>query len=219
MSSRQRFLARIVEPDLFFVLLIFGALGLYAEFTHPGLIFPGVIGGICLLLALYAMNFLPVNAAGLLLIVLALGLFLLEAKFTSHGILAGGGIIAMFLGAIFLIRSPLTSGGVSLSIALAVTLPFAALTIVLMRLVLRSRGWKASTGKEEMIGMTGIVVTAIAGGANGALKEGMVRVRGELWRAAAAQAAAEGDRVRIVSVEGLTLRVEAARAGAADVHK
>ena len=219
MSARQRFLARIVEPDLFFVLLIFGVLGLYTEFTHPGLIFPGVIGGICLLLALYAMNFLPVNAAGLLLILLALALFMLEAKFTSHGILAGGGIIAMFLGAIFLIRSPLTRGGVSLTIALAVTLPFAALTIVLMRLVLRSRGWKASAGREEMIGMTGTVVTAIPGGADGAQKEGMVRVRGELWRAMAAQAATEGEQVRVVSVDGLTLRVEAAGAAAADVHK
>ncbi|MBZ5528186.1 MAG: nodulation protein NfeD [Acidobacteriia bacterium] len=219
MSSRQRFLARIVEPDLFFVLLIFGVLGLYAEFTHPGLIFPGVIGGICLLLALYAMHFLPVNAAGLLLIFLALALFMLEAKFTSHGILAGGGVLAMFLGAIFLIRSPLTRGGVSLSIALAVTLPFAVLTIVLMRLVLRSRGWKASAGREEMIGVTGTVVTAIPGGLDGAQKEGMVRVRGELWRAVAAQAAGEGELVRIVSVDGLTLRVEAAGAAAAGVHK
>jgi membrane-bound serine protease (ClpP class) len=219
MSARQKFLARIVEPDLFFVLLIFGVLGLYAEFTHPGLIFPGVIGGICLLLALYAMNFLPVNAAGLLLIFLALALFMLEAKFASHGILAGGGIIAMFLGAIFLIRSPLTRGGVSMTIALAVTLPFAVLTVVLMRLVLRSRGWKPSTGREEMIGMTGTVITAIPGGMDGAQKEGMVRVHGELWRAVAAQAAGEGEQVRIVSVDGLTLRVEAGGAAAADVHK
>lgn len=218
MSSRQKFLARIVEPDLFFVLLIFGVLGLYAEFTHPGLIFPGVIGGICLLLALYAMNFLPVNAAGLLLIFLALVLFLLEAKFTSHGILAGGGIIAMFLGAIFLIRSPLTQGGVSVSIALAVTLPFAVLTIVLMRLVLRSRSWKLATGTEEMIGATGTVVTAIPGGLDGPEKEGMVRVRGELWRAVAEQKAAEGEQVRIMSVDGLTLRVEPARGAAKDVH-
>lgn len=208
MSSRQRFLARIVEPDMFFILLIFGVLGLYAEFTHPGLILPGVAGGICLLLALYAMHILPVNAAGVFLILLALALFILEAKFTSHGILAGGGIIAMFLGAIFLIRSPLTGGGVSLAIALAVTLPFAVLTIALMRLVLRSRGWKPSAGKEEMAGVTGIVVTALPGAVDGIMREGMVRVRGELWRAVAPQAVAEGALVRIVRVEGLTLHVE-----------
>ncbi|MBZ5701590.1 MAG: nodulation protein NfeD [Acidobacteriia bacterium] len=214
LSARQRFLARIVEPDVFFVLLIFGVLGLYAEFTHPGLIAPGVIGGICLVLALYAMHLLPVNAAGVFLILLALALFILEAKFTSHGILAAGGIVAMLLGAVFLIRSPLTGGGVSLAIALAVTLPFAVLTIVLMRLVLRSRGWKQVTGREELIGLTGSVVTAIPGGGAEAAREGLVRVHGELWRAVAAQAVAEGARVRVVSVEGLTLQVEAAESKA-----
>ena len=210
LSARQRFLARIVEPDVFFILLIFGVRGLYAEFTHPGLIAPGVIGGICLVLALYAMHLLPVNAAGVFLILLALALFILEAKFTSHGILAAGGIVAMLLGAVFLIRSPLTGGGVSLAIALAVTLPFAVLTIVLMRLVLRSRGWKQSVGREEMIGLTGSVVTAIPGGGAGAAREGMVRVHGELWRAAAPQAVAKGASVRIVSVDGLTVHVEPA---------
>jgi membrane-bound serine protease (ClpP class) len=210
LSPRQRFLARIVEPDVFFILLIFGVLGLYAEFTHPGLIAPGVIGGICLVLALYAMHLLPVNAAGVFLILLALALFILEAKFTSHGILAAGGIVAMLLGAVFLIRSPLTGGGVSLAIALAVTLPFAVLTITLMRLVLRSRGWKQAAGREEMIGLTGSVVTAIPGGGAGAAREGMVRVHGELWRAVAPQAVAEGATVRIVSVEGLAVHVEPA---------
>src|SRR5437762_11158049 len=135
LSARQRFLARIVEPDVFFVLLILGVLGLYTEFTHPGVIAPGVIGGICLILALYAMHFLPVNLAGLFLIGLSLAFFILEAKAPSHGVLAFGGVVSMFLGAIFLIRSPLTSGGVSIGVALAGTLPFAVLAVVLMRLV------------------------------------------------------------------------------------
>ena len=212
LSARQRFLARIVEPDVFFILLIFGVLGLYAEFTHPGLIAPGVIGGICLVLALYAMHLLPVNAAGVFLILLALTLFILEAKFMSHGVLGAGGVVAMLLGAVFLIRSPLTSGGVSLAIALAVTLPFAVLTVVLMRLVLRSRLWKQAAGREELIGLTGIVVTAIPGPAGRDLREGMVRVRGELWRAVAPQPAGEGGLVRVVRVEGLTLHVEPAEA-------
>jgi len=155
LSARQRFLARIVEPDVFFVLLILGVLGLYTEFTHPGVIAPGVIGGICLILALYAMHFLPVNLAGLFLIGLSLAFFILEAKAPSHGVLAFGGVVSMFLGAIFLIRSPLTSGGVSIGVALAGTLPFAVLAVVLMRLVLRSRQWKTATGKEELIGRRG----------------------------------------------------------------
>ena len=205
LSARQKFLARIVEPDVFFVLLILGVLGLYTEFTHPGVIAPGVIGGICLVLALYAMHFLPVNLAGLFLIGLSLAFFILEAKAPSHGVLAFGGIVSMFLGAIFLIRSPLTSGGVSIGVALAGTVPFGILAVVLMRLVLRSRKWKSATGKEEMIGSQGIVVTPLAAGT-----EGMVRAHGELWRAESSQPVREGETVRILRVEGLKLYVEPA---------
>jgi membrane-bound serine protease (ClpP class) len=203
LSARQKFLARIVEPDIFFILLILGVLGLYTEFTHPGVIAPGVVGGICMVLALYAMHILPVNLAGVFLIVLALALFILEAKFTSHGVLAAGGIISMLLGAMFLIRSPLTAGGVSLGVALAVTLPFAVLTVFLMRLVLRSRSWKSQTGREEMINTQGVVVTPLGDGA-----EGMIRIHGELWRAIANQPVPEGKSVRVTRVEGLKLYVE-----------
>jgi membrane-bound serine protease (ClpP class) len=203
LSGRQKFLARIVEPDVFFVLLILGVLGLYTEFTHPGMIAPGVIGGICAVLALYAMHFLPVNLAGLLLILLALAMFILEAKFTSHGVLGAGGIVAMLLGAMFLIKSPLTSGGVSLGVALAATVPFALITIFLMRLVLRSRAWKSTTGREELIGEEGIAISGLHAGA-----EGMIRVHGEIWSAISPQAVAEGKPVRVRSVEGLKLHVE-----------
>jgi membrane-bound serine protease (ClpP class) len=203
LSARQKFLARIVEPDVFFILLILGVLGLYTEFTHPGVIAPGVVGAICLVLALYAMHLLPVNLAGVLLIVLALALFILEAKFTSHGVLAAGGIISMLLGAMFLIRSPLTAGGVSLGVALAVTLPFAALTVFLMRLVLRSRSWKPQTGREEMLNAQGIVVTPLGDGA-----EGIIRIHGELWRAISSQPVLEGKPVRVTKIDGLKLYVE-----------
>ncbi len=203
LSARQRFLARIVEPDVFFVLLILGVLGLYTEFTHPGVIAPGVIGGICLILALYAMHFLPVNLAGLFLIGLSLAFFILEAKAPSHGVLAFGGVVSMFLGAIFLIRSPLTSGGVSIGVALAGTLPFAVLAVVLMRLVLRSGQWKTATGKEELIGSHGIAVAQLAAG-----EEGMIRVHGELWRAESSRPVHEGETVRVLRVEGLKLYVE-----------
>jgi membrane-bound serine protease (ClpP class) len=203
LSARQKFLSRIVEPDIFFILLILGVLGLYTEFTHPGIVAPGVVGGICMVLALYAMHILPVNLAGVFLIILALALFILEAKFTSHGVLAAGGIVSMLLGAMFLIRSPLTAGGVSLGVALSVTLPFAALTVFLMRLVLRSRSWKNQTGPEEMIGAQGTVVTPLPGGA-----EGMIRVHGELWRAISNQPVPEGKPVRVVKMDGLKLYVE-----------
>jgi len=205
LSARQRFLARIVQPDAFFVLLILGVLGLYTEFTHPGVIAPGVIGGICLILALYAMHFLPVNLAGLFLIGLSLAFFILEAKAPSHGVLAFGGVVSMFLGAVFLIRSPLTSGGVSIGVALAGTLPFAILAVVLMRLVLHSRQWKTATGKEELIGAQGVAVAPLPAGA-----EGMIRVHGELWRAESSSPVQEGGPVRILRVEGLKLYVEPA---------
>jgi membrane-bound serine protease (ClpP class) len=203
LSGRQKFLARIVAPDMFFLLLIVGVLGLYTEFTHPGIVAPGVIGGICLVLALYAMQILPVNIAGVFLVLLALALFILEAKYTSHGILLAGGIISMLLGAMFLIRSPLTAGGVSLGIAIAVTLPFAALTVILMRLVLRSRRWKSATGPEELLREQGIVVTPIVGAA-----EGMIRIHGELWRAVSTHPVPEGQPVRVLKIEGLKLYVE-----------
>ncbi|HYL46150.1 MAG TPA: nodulation protein NfeD [Candidatus Limnocylindrales bacterium] len=206
MTTREKFLTRIVQPDMFFILLIVGALGIYTEFTHPGLFAPGVIGGICLLLALFAMHLLPVNLTGLLMIVLALGLFVLEAKFPTHGVLGVGGVVAMVLGALMLIHSPLTGAGVSLSTALGVAIPFAIIVVFLMRLVLRSHRWKPSTGKEELVGEVGEVTEAVApaGGS------GMVFVHGELWRAAApgGEEIPRGARVRVKKVKGLTLEVE-----------
>ena len=203
LSARQKFLSRIVQPDVFFLLLIIGAMGLYTEFTHPGVVAPGVIGGICLVLALYDMNFLPVNLAGLLLIALAIAFFVLEAKAPSHGVLALGGIISMFLGALFLVRSPLTAGGVSLGVAFAATLPFGVLAVVLMRLVIRSRKWKTTTGREELVGSTGIVTAELK-----ADVEGLVRIHGELWRAVSSQPVPEGKNVQVTKVEGLKLHVE-----------
>src|SRR6202011_2410540 len=205
LSGRQKFLARIVEPDVFFVLLIIGVLGLYTEFTHPGVIAPGVVGGICTVLALYAMHLLPVNIAGVLLILTALGLFILEAKYTSHGVLALGGIVAMLLGAMFLIRSPLTAGGVSPGVAIAGTLPFAAITVFLMRLVLRSRNWKPATGKEQLVGSQGVVTAAVPDGG-----EGIVRIHGELWRAVSSGPIAENKTIRVTRVDGLKVHVEPA---------
>jgi len=209
MSGREKFLSRIVQPDAFFILLILGVLGLYVEFTHPGAFAPGVIGGIALVLALFAMHLLPINLAGVLLIVLAMALFVLEAKFPTHGVLGVGGVVSMVLGALFLIRSPLTGMGVSLWTALAVVIPFGIIVIILMRLVLRSRTWKVSTGKEELIGEVGEVREAL-GSSQNPDNMGSVFVHGELWRAATrpGETIPEGARVRVKKVKGLTLEVE-----------
>ncbi len=205
MTGRERFLSRIVQPDVFFVLLIIGVLGLYAEFTHPGMFAPGVIGAIALVLALFAMHLLPINFTGLLLIAAAFVLFILEAKFPTHGILGVGGVIALVLGALMLIRTPMTGMGVSAGVAFGVAIPFAVIVILLMRLVLRSFHWKTATGKEELVGTEGEVVQPI--GASGAA--GLVRVHGELWRAVVSDGPLpQGARVKVKKIEGLTLEVE-----------
>jgi membrane-bound serine protease (ClpP class) len=210
MTARQKFLSRIVQPDVFFILLIIGVLGLYTEFSHPGLFAPGVIGGISLVLALFAMHMLPVNFAGVLLIVLALVLFVLEAKFPTHGVLGVGGVVAMVLGAMFLIDSPFTGMGVRLPTALAVVIPFSIIVIILMRLVMKSRKWKVSTGVEELVGEIGEVTEPVGTAGN----FGMVFVHGELWRAAASdgQPIPKGTRIRVAKVKGLTLEVESSSA-------
>jgi membrane-bound serine protease (ClpP class) len=207
MSMRERFLSRIVQPDAFFILLIAGVLGLYTEFTHPGMVAPGVIGGIALVLALYAMQILPVAPTGVVLIVLALGLFILEAKYTSHGVLAIGGIVAMLLGALMLVRSPLTHAGVSLGVAAGVTIPFALIVVFLMRLVLKSRSWKPAMGREQFVGTVAEVTGPLKKSADGEIFEGMVRLNGALWRAVAREAIPQGAQVRVTSFEGLTLHV------------
>ncbi len=210
MTAREKFLTRIVQPDVFFILLIVGVLGLYTEFSHPGLFAPGVIGGIAIVLALFAALNLPVNFAGLLLIALALALFILEAKFPTHGVLGIGGVISMVLGALMLIRTPMTGMGVSLATALGVAIPFAIIVIFLARLVLKSRAWKQAAGKEELVGEEGEVMQAL-GSADGM---GEIFVHGEIWRAApaAGESIPKGARVRVKRVEGLTLYVEPVKA-------
>jgi membrane-bound serine protease (ClpP class) len=218
MGFRQRLLARIVRPDAFFILLILGVLGLYVEFTHPGTVLPGVGGAIALVLALFAMQILPVNFAGLLLLAMALAMFILEAQYTSHGVLGIGGVLAMLLGALMLIRSPLTGAGVSLGVALGVTLPFALLVMLLMRLVIRSRSWKQTVGPEHLVGATAEVMESLATPAGDGSFAGMVRTQGALWRAVAPQTIPAGAQVRVVRIAGLTLHVIPAAPAATVAH-
>jgi len=200
LTTRESIVAAIADPNIAFVLLVLGALGLYIEFSHPGLIAPGVAGAIMVLLGLSALSVLPINFGGVALLVLALVLFALEAKFASHGILGGGGAVAMVLGALLLVEGP-PELRIHLSTAIAVTLPFAAITMFLLSLVLRARANKVITGAPGMIGEAGVARTPLQ-------PAGKVFVRGEIWDAEATQGVAEGAPVRILAVEGLKLKVE-----------
>jgi membrane-bound serine protease (ClpP class) len=160
-----------------------------------------VVGAAALVLALYAFNLLPINYMGVLLILLALGLFILEAKVTTHGVLAATGIIAMVIGALILVKSPWPEGRIHLSTALSVALPLAAITVILLRFVIAAKLRKAVTGEAGMIGSVGLAQTDLE-------PEGKILVRGELWNAWAQEKILKGTRVRVCEIEGLTLRVE-----------
>lgn len=201
MTRIESLLVWVADPNIAFLLGAIGLACLYIEFTHPGMVAPGVAGAIALVLALYAFNFLPINYAGVLLIITALVLFALEAKVTSHGVLAAGGVLAMVLGALILVKSPWPEARIHLPTALSVALPLAFITIILLRLVIAAKLRKAVTGDQGMIGELGVVRTDIA-------PAGKVLVHGEVWDAHAGQAIPKGARVRVRKIEGLTLEVE-----------
>jgi membrane-bound serine protease (ClpP class) len=162
---------------------------------------PGVVGAISLVLALYAFNLLPINYVGALLILTALVLFALEAKLTSHGVLAAGGIVAMVLGALILVKSPWPEARIHLSTALSVALPLGFITVILVRYAVAAKLRKVVTGEEGMIGALGVAQTDLA-------PTGKVWVHGELWEARAADRIPQGTRVRVREMEGLSLVVE-----------
>jgi membrane-bound serine protease (ClpP class) len=207
-SFRQDFLSRILDPNIAFLLLIFGVLGLYVEFTHPGMILPGAAGGICLILGMFALSLLPVNWAGAALLVLAAVLFVLEAKFTSHGVLGVSGVLAMVLGAVMLIDAKLPGGSVAWPVAIAIALPFGGITVLLLNLALRARRQKISTGDVGMVGEIGRAETALDPAQNGIASSGKVFVHGELWTAISDAPVPAGTVVRVKAMRGLTLEVE-----------
>jgi membrane-bound serine protease (ClpP class) len=199
-TLREKIISSIADPNIAFIILILGALGIYMEFSSPGLILPGVLGGILVLLGLSALSVLPINWLGAGLIVLSVALFVLEAKFISHGILGAGGAIAMALGAMILIDAP-PEFRIRPLTAISVTLPFALITVFLVSLVIRARANKVITGEAGMLGAVGVVKTRLA-------PAGQVFVQGEIWDAIAPSAIEPGARVRVKSVEGLKLHVE-----------
>jgi membrane-bound serine protease (ClpP class) len=199
---REQIVSSISDPNIAFILLILGALGIYVEFLSPGLIFPGVAGAIMCLLGLSAISVLPINWTGVALLLLSVAFFVLEAKFASHGVLAAGGVAGMILGALLLIDGP-PEMRIRLSTALAVALPFAVIAIFLVSLVVRSRRQRVTTGMPAMENTTAIALTALS-------PNGKVFVHGEYWDAVSTTPVAPGASVRVVGVHGLTLQVEPA---------
>lgn len=201
MTLKQRVQNFILNPNIAFILLAVGLLALYGEFNHPGAVIPGVVGGICILLAIFALNVLPTRAGGIILILAAFIFFALEAKFTSHGLLTVCGIACMVVGALLLIDSPIPEMRVRLATALAVSIPLGAITAFLMTIALRARRNKVATGIEGLIGEMGTARTPL-------LPNGKVFVRGELWDATSTSEVQEGDQIVVRDVSGLKLTVQ-----------
>jgi len=201
MTLRQRILDFLLDPNIAFLVLAVGALALYAEFNHPGAVVPGVVGVIFILLALFALNLLPTRYAAFTLIMAAFVLFILEAKFGTHGILGLGGIACLTLGGLLLVDGPIPEMRVNIWVALGVSVPLGAITVFLMTIALRARHNKVVTGPQGLIGAIGEARTDID-------PEGKVFVLGELWNAHAPSRVGIGDHVVVRNVEGLELEVE-----------
>lgn len=200
LSWREDLFNLIADPNIGFVLLLLGALGIYAEFSSPGLIFPGVAGSIALVLGLSSLAVLPINWAGAALILVAIAFFVLEVKFGSHGVLGLGGAIAMTLGAVILVNAP-PELRIHWSTALAVTLPVAAISIFLTSIALKARRSKVLTGTSALLGEIGTARTSLT-------PSGKVFIHGEYWQAVGSVNIDIGSKVRVRRVEGLKLYVD-----------
>jgi membrane-bound serine protease (ClpP class) len=203
MTWQQRVLSAVAHPQVAYLLLTLGTLGLTIELWSPGAIVPGVVGGICLLLAFFAFQVLPVSYAGVLLIMFGLALLVLEVKVAGFGLLATGGIISLLFGSLMLIDSPLPEMQVGLRLVLPVTLGIAWVLLFLVRLAVRAQRAAPVTGASGMVGELGLALTAIQPGGTG-----RVRTRGEIWSATAAERIESGAPVRIAGITGLMLRVQ-----------
>lgn len=202
-SARERIVDAVSDPNVGFILLAIGALGVYVEFSSPGLILPGVAGGIMFLLGLSSLSMLPINWIGVALLLLGAVLLVLEVKFTSHGVLGIGGTVSLVLGALLLVNGP-PEVRIHLSTALAVTIPFALITVFLVTLAVQARRNKVVMGHGGLLDQLGQARTALA-------PAGTVFVHGEYWDAVSSAPVEPGAEVRVVSVDGLKLRVEPVR--------
>jgi membrane-bound serine protease (ClpP class) len=201
MTTREKLLAVVSQPNLALLLGIAGLLLLYFAFTHPGFVAPGVIGGICVLLSVLGLSFLPINYVGVLLILLAIGLYVAEIKVGGFGVLGIGGLVSMVIGMLILIDSPDPAVRIGLETALALAMPFAAIFMILLFVLFKSLRQKAATGEQGMVGLIGTADNDIG-------QSGRVRVRGEYWSAYSSLPVAAGKAVKILAVENLRLKVE-----------
>jgi membrane-bound serine protease (ClpP class) len=201
MNWAEKFLYAIANPDIAYILLSVASLGIFAEIFNPGLIFPGVIGGICGLLSFYALGMLPVNLTGILLIVLAFGFFVAEALTTSFGLLLAGGIISMIIGSLILFKGGGPDMHVNPGLIAAVVVLFAGFFGFVVERVVRVHRKRASTGKEELVGHSAVARTPLT-------PSGQVTFRGERWLAVSESGNIDaGEAVVITRVDGLTLYV------------
>jgi membrane-bound serine protease (ClpP class) len=201
MNTRQKILMTISNPNIAYILMMLGFFGLLFEVTHAGVGFPGIAGAICLILAFYSFQMLPVNYAGVLLILLAIVLFVAEAKVASYGLLTVGGLVCMTLGSIMLIDTHNESLRISNTVIFPMVLAMAAIIIFLVTLVVRSQSRKSDVGQEGLVGLIGTVETDLA-------PEGKVFVHGEIWNARSSDNLGKGSKARVVRVDGMTVVVE-----------
>lgn len=201
MPFKFRFLSYISDPNVAYILMMIGLYGILFEIYNPGAIFPGVIGGICIILALYSFQALPISYAGLFLIILGVIFFILELKVVSHGLLAIAGIISIILGSIMLIDLPKSVLSISWKSILAVTLITAGFFLFVLSYAVKAQFSKVKTGKEGLIGEEGVAKTDVA-------PEGKVMIQGELWSARSDEPIKQGERVVVERVEGLVLKIK-----------
>jgi membrane-bound serine protease (ClpP class) len=205
MTLPQRVLSAIAHPQIAYLLLTLGTLGLTIELWSPGAVLPGVAGGICLLLAFFALQVLPVSYVGLLLILLGFALLVLEVKMTSHGLLAVGGIASLLFGSMMLIDSPLPEMQIGMRLIVPVTVSLAGILLFLVTLGVRAQAQPAVTGESGMLHTSGQALTSIDPGG-----VGRVATHGEIWTATAGEPIHAGDRVIVTAVKGLLLTVKRA---------
>ena len=202
MTWRQGVLSAIAHPNVAYILLSLGVLGLTIELWSPGAVLPGVAGGLCLLLAFFAFRILPVNGAGVLLILFGLSLLVLEVKVASYGLLTAGGLASVTVGSMILMDSPAPELQVSLQLVLPIVFAVGGIAVLLARLAFLSQRQRSAVYAGGMIGTDGVALTALRPG-----QSGRVLIRGEIWTAIATEAIAAGDGVHTTNVDGLTLTV------------
>ena len=198
---RVRVLAVITDPNVAYVLLLIGIYGLFFEFSNPGFVLPGVAGAICLVLAMFAFQMLPVNYAGLALILLGIAFMVGEAFLPSFGSLGIGGVIAFVIGSVMLIDTEVPGFGIAWPLIAGVALASAAFLVFVIGMALKARRRPAVSGREEMIGAVGEMLEDAAG-------EGLARVHSEIWKVRAQAPLRAGQKVRVTAMDGLTLDVE-----------